>query len=261
MADLHINYSKLSTFQQCRRKYWYKFVERVRVPWQANPGGIIGRGVHESLGRFEISGDEEVGRASLDAYLRMPNHASAGPDTPYFDFALSLYNKGVAACRTFDSADSWAELDLGWHWAKPGLGFDARIDRVDHLGGNRWQIIDWKTGNYESGETTDLQLDIAHAVLRAAKRLPYEAVVVSVGWNLRLDSQRVRVLEQRHAAATMKLLLKSARRIRDTANYAASPSRLCNFCDFRAQCDAAELAALGQLEWADLDDETEASEV
>jgi len=251
MADLRANYSMLSTFQQCRRKYWFKFVERVRVPWKQNVDGIIGRGIHESLARYAASDDPEVGRSSLDAHLRMPNHAIAGPGTPFYEFAMALYERGVEACRSIQAQDTWIEQNLRWYWRKADLEFDAILDRVDYLGDGHWQIIDWKTGNYEFGETTDLQLDIAHAVLRAARNLPRDALVTTIGWNLRHETQRVRMLNRGHAAATMRLLLNSARKIAGNQDFSGSPSRLCAFCEFREQCDDAQFVKVGRLDWED----------
>ncbi len=250
MAGLHINYSKISTFTQCRKKYWFKFIERAPSNWRPTPGAIIGRGVHQALGRSAMAGSEESGREALDAYLRMPDHAVAGPDTSYYS-SRWLYSRGSAASNSFDSADTWTELSLAWYWKNADLAFDAILDRVDELSDESWQIIDWKTGNYDAEDATDLQLDIAHVVLRSAKRLPDQTVVTTIGWNLRHETRRVRVLERRHAVATLRMLLVMARRIDATTEFTASPSRLCSFCDFLSRCDEAQYAALGQLEWAD----------
>jgi RecB family exonuclease len=153
-----------------------------------------------------------------------------------------MYDAGCVAHDSIISDNRWAEIDIATPHGSAGIEVTARIDRADRLAPDHYQLIDWKTGRYESDEAADEQLDIAHITLRRARSLPAETRVTAVGWNLRSGKRRVRELTRDDAVGTLEYLVGAAARMRETEEFEPTPSKACNFCEFRLQCEDAYLA-------------------
>ena len=252
-----LSYSKLANYDQCRKKYWYSYVEQLPRPRGDSPAGLVGTGVHRAMKALCDTGEPEDGRHELDAYLRMDEHAVAGPGTELYEEAMKLYDAGVEAHRSIVSERRWPELDTWVPWTAGGIAVSARLDRADYLGDNRWQIIDWKTGRYDFGEVTDAQLDIAHTALRLVHKLPKEATVTAIGWNLRTGDKRVRNLVRDDARATMRYLRRRAQQLQETTVFEATPSRACSFCDWRKICPDAAAIETAVDDWFEAEPEAD----
>ncbi|MCC7366635.1 MAG: PD-(D/E)XK nuclease family protein [Dehalococcoidia bacterium] len=245
-----INHSKVQCFLRCTKQYWYRYVSG--LAWPPDPGApapVVGKGVHRAMKVLCETGEPADGRAELDAYLRMPAHARAGPGTEWHATAFELFEAGCAAHATIESEWSRPELDTWVPSVRRGIAVSARADRADRLRGGRWQLIDWKTGRWELDETVDAQLDIAHLALRTQLRLPREAEVTAVAWNLRSGDRRVRQLTRDDAAATMERMARVAARMQATTEWEALPGPGCVLCEWREQCDAAAEAEAAAAEW------------
>ena len=153
----------------------------------------------------------------------------------------------MAAHESIASEDRWAEFQGQALAHSRGIRLWAKVDRADRLPGGQWQVIDWKTGRFDVGEETDAQLDIYHVILRTVRRLPAEANVTAIGWNLRTGEQRIRALTRSDAAATVNYLSGIASRIRAMEQFDAMPGPACNFCRWRPQCpESAEADAFAE---------------
>lgn len=248
MGLFRIFHSKVVAFDQCRKKYWFRYVSGLPRPEDVpTPAGIVGTAVHRALHRACESGRVEDGRAELDVYLRMPAHTLAGPGTPAHEDAFALFEAGVAAAASFPTYRAHAELDTWVPLPERGFQVFARCDRADRLAPAHWQLVDWKTGRYDDDDTTDQQLDIGHLALRVACRLPREATVTAIAWNLRTGHRRVRELTRQDAAATVERLEAIAARMQATVEFPAMPGGHCAVCEWRPQCPDARAIADGSL--------------
>lgn len=237
---LSLTYSKIKCFMQCPKQYWYLYESGLPRPEDVKTiGGMVGTGVHRALARLAFTNEPEDGAAELRAYLAMPEHEPVGPGTAYHEDAFALYEKGIAAHQSILSEQAYSEFDGEVLWRTGGIRVWAKVDRADRMVDGNWQIIDWKTGRFESGEETDAQLDIYHIVTRTKWRLPREADVTAIGWNLRTDEKRTRSLVRADAAATTNYLARVAERIRGTEAFEALPGTACRFCRWRGQCEEA----------------------
>jgi CRISPR/Cas system-associated exonuclease Cas4 (RecB family) len=251
-----LSHTKIVSFNRCRKQYWFRYVSGLEWPREADtPAAMIGTGVHRAMKVLCETDDPADGEHELDAYLRMPKHEAIGPGTEEHTLAFQLYANGVAAHQSIESEERWAELDTYVPSLKRGINVRTVVDRADRLSAGHWQIIDWKTGRFDLNEEVDAQLDIAHLVLRTIRRLPREARVTAMGWNLRSGQKRVRELVRDDAVATMHYLTGIAARFQATTEFEATPSRACSFCEWRPQCP--EAAELSSLEFGDLEMEVE----
>lgn len=235
-----ITFTKLRTFDQCRKRYWFRYLSGRPYPEDVQtPALVVGKAVHRALKALCDTGDPRDGASALDVYLRMPAHACAGPGTAAHDDAFELYERGCEAHASIDSAASWPELDTWVHSERRGVQVNARLDRADRLRSGAYQIVDWKTGRLDSEDDIDVQLDIGHLALRTSRKLPAAADVIAVAWNLRTGRRRERHLTRDDARATMDHMGRMAARLQATTEFEASPTGACRYCEWRAQCPEA----------------------
>jgi len=235
--------AKLRSFHTCMKQYWFRYLSGQSWPERDDnePPLVIGKAVHRAMHILTQSQNEDVARQQLDIYLRMPKHSCAAPGTESYDEARELFEKGIQAHRSLDAEESWAERETLAPWPSRGVEVSARVDRVDRKTSSHYVVIDWKTGNYEDEDQTDIQLDIGHVAARRTLRLGREVHVTAIGWNLRKDEQRVRELVRADAQATMELMAANADRMERTSEFPATPGPACKFCDWRSQCPESDV--------------------
>jgi RecB family exonuclease len=250
----------MESFRRCRKQYWFSYVSGEEwPPGRESAASLVGNGVHRAMQKLCETGDARDGEHELDLYLRMPAHAIAGPETEHFAVAKQLYENGVRAHESIESEARWAELDTWVPSKRRGINVRAKVDRADRLSADRWQLIDWKTGRFDLDDRVDWQLDIAHLVLRTMLRLPQEATVRAMGWNLRTGQQRVRELTRDDAVKTVDELWRFTQMLGELTEFGATPGPGCTFCDWRDRCDEAIQLEQTGIDWLDADWEREAA--
>lgn len=251
-----LSHSKIVSYNRCRKQYWFKYLSGLEYPPKIDtPAAMVGTGVHRAMKVLCDTDDFADGRHELDAYLRMPKHEEIGPGTEHAATAFELYENGCAAHASIKSEARWAELSTYVPSRQRGMTVTTVVDRADRLSADHWQVIDWKTGKWDLNEEVDAQLDIAHLVLRTARKLPREARVTAIGWNLRTGEQRVRELQRADAVATMHYLTSLTTRLNETTVFEATPSGSCTWCEWRPQCPEAAQLEADAFAW--LEDEPE----
>jgi hypothetical protein len=223
-----------------------------------NAPGIVGKGVHEAMRVLCETGLASAGRNELEVYLRMPDHRDlAGPGTQSYDLALRLYDEGCVVHDSISSERSWAETDADAPWAPGGIKLVARIDRIDQLASDHWQIIDWKTGS-DRDDVTDAQLDVYHVTARTSRLIPRDARVTAIAWNLKTKRRRVRELTRANAAATLKKFAALAPQLATNIERDATPGPYCSFCRWRDRCPESDPE--GRFDWYEPGEEAEDEE-
>ena len=237
-----ITHSKVQVFLHCKKRFWFQFLSGHQWPPEAmNPPGIVGTGVHEAMRVLCETDDPELGRGALDRYLRMPAHESASEGTDWRRLAFELYEKGAVIHTSLGTPDAqrWAEKTAEFKHPAGGIVVRSKIDRIDRIGEDRWQIIDWKTGRFDQDEVTDAQLDLAHLALRSSlnRLVKREHTVRALAVNLRSpELPRVRELRRDDAADTLRYYTNFAAQMQANTDWTPTPGPFCNYCRWRPQC-------------------------
>ncbi len=253
LFELH--WTKIATFERCRKQYWYRFVRvEPRAEDVQTAPLVVGKAVHRAMKTLCDTGEPEDGAHHLDTFLRMPSHECAAPGTEWYERATALYAAGCDAHLSIASEESFPELNT-WVPAKAqGVIIRTTIDRADRMPDGSWLVIDWKTGSYDPPENADRQLDLGHLALRTIRpQLREDVEVRAIAWNLRTGKQRVRVLSREDARRTRDWAARMAQRLQSTTDFTATPSRACSFCSWRNECEDAE----PDLSWLDSPDAVE----
>ena len=255
-----VTHTKMESFRRCRKQYWFSYVSGQEwPPNRDSAASLIGNGVHRAMQKLCETGDARDGEHELETYFRMPKHAIAGPETEHYPLAVEMYQNGVKAHESIESEARWAELDTWVPSKSRGINVRAKVDRADRLSADRWQLIDWKTGRFDLDDKVDAQLDIQHLVLRTTLRVPRDATVRAMGWNLRTGEQRVRELTRDDALRTVDFVARFIEKVAAEEEFMATPGPTCTFCDWRDRCDAAEQNDKVGIDWLDEDWEKEAA--
>ena len=239
----YISYSQLSSFQTCPLQYKYRYV--IKIPAPTSAALSFGDVVHKTLQAF---------------YTRVKNR-----ETPTVDDLLTIYtnqwvslgygNKQYEEKMKAHGVDLLREFyDKGYSPGviptaieepfkikiTPEVTLGGKIDRIDTHEDGTIEIIDYKTG--QATKTRDVSKDpqLTIYAMSAAQEGVYkkkpEQVLVSFYF---LEGQE-KVSATRSALQIDEAKKEVAQTIEDItrSNFAPTPGKHCDFCEFRLICEA-----------------------
>lgn len=234
--------SKAEAFASCRKRYWFRYLQRLPDPqdYERHPAALVGVAIHKAMHVLGDTGRGARMEESYRAYLATPEHAVAGPGTKVFEEGLTVLRNGQ---RAHEELANYGGTHYFEHeaWADAGqIRFWAKMDRAIALPDGSVIVIDWKTGDSGFwGPSDDLQAMMLHVVARASFAMAPEANVRVLLWNLRSGKRDERIETRAHAVAAVYVLRSEARRIMQTTEFRASPGPLCRWCPYYAMCPEA----------------------
>ncbi len=247
------SHSGLSSFENCPRQYYYRYVEKVPVTTESVEA-FLGKVVHEVLERlYTFVGDGRVPRLEqvlhrFECWWRErldPARVRIVRDGVPYDF----YRETGLRCLTryyrrqypFDGEETLG-LEQMLHFP---LDADGRyrmrgvVDRIARGRDGALEVHDYKTGKrVPTQEQIDTDRQLALYQLGVARRYGAEAPVRLVWHYLASDVVRVssRTPEQLDALCTDTMRLID--RVESEAEFAPKPSALCGWCEYREICPA-----------------------
>jgi putative RecB family exonuclease len=238
---LRLSFSRVDTYQTCPLKYRFGYVER--LPSRPSPELSWGTSIHAAL---QAWWDQKLPKPPPVEHLLRALY-DHWDDSGFADMCrddkLAWYRHAQNVLRRHHAqhAASYAPAVACEQWFELELGQDVivvgSIDHVVKSATGGLGIVDWKTNRkakprkYVAGS---LQLAIyALATL--------ELWGVEPDWvALEFVVPGLRVAVDRHdidTEAAVATILDTAREIR-SERFEPSPSRLCDWCDWRAECPA-----------------------
>ena len=249
------SHSRLGAFETCPRKYWFQYIGKPDIEAVESVEAFLGSRVHDALEelyrrriggqvmtvaelvgwydarwtkkwsdavqivREEFSAEDyrQAGRESLQAY-----HARYAP----FDQARTLRLEGMVSLS----------LDGGDKYRLRGY-----IDRLDQRRDGAYEVHDYKTSQYvPTQEQADSDRQLALYQIGVQQMWP-DAKSVDLVWHyVRFDKeiQSRRTLEQLEAVRQQCITLINdiEARGKDEDKFPTTPSRLCDWCEFRDIC-------------------------
>jgi len=237
----YLSYSQIETFITCPLQYKYRYILKIPVPQAAALS--FGQAIHTSLEKLyeSLKDGTPMNKTELLGQFRKDWSASYRNKKYEYKmiergaFLLSEYYEKVFVTTT-QVLSLEAPFKIRIH---PELSIGGKIDRIDKTASGI-EIIDYKTGSApkKRDPAKDLQLSVyaLAATENAAFTKNIEEVTVSL---LFLDG-----LEKVSANRTQENLDHTKQEIHSIANtiaasdFAPTPGKFCDFCEFRLLCDA-----------------------
>ena len=244
------SHSKLSTFEQCRRKYRFRYIDRIKVPGQSVEA-FLGSVVHEVLEHLyedvrhtKIAGLEEM----LEDYRKRWDAGWSEDITivregytaeHYFAMGEGFIRDYYARHHPFDQGrilglETQDFLDLG-----EGIKFHVRIDRLMDEGNGVYSVNDYKTNKSLPGQDeADSDRQLAAYSIWVRERYP-DAVRVRLVWHYLAHDRH---LESERSVEELQNLREGIRgvirEIESCTSFPTSVTTLCDWCEYKAQCPA-----------------------
>ncbi len=228
---MRLSYSRLSMFIKCGLLYRLRYVEK--VPARPKPHLGFGRILHSTLGKFYML---DTNSPTLDDLLYIYDEFWETGSNTYKRY----YARGVGILRRYyalNARDYYKaiyveqpfEIPLGEHT----LG--GRFDRVDQIGDDAYEVIDYKVSSHVPGQTeinSDPQLGIyALAFKLATGKLP----IVSFYFlprNIKVTSERTEGEILRIKAMLDEIVTK----MMSGEHFEPREGVECKWCDYKRYC-------------------------
>jgi len=258
--------SNLQTFSDCRRRFWFSYIQRLRWPAvEASPVQEaeyvmrLGEGFHRALQRAEVGIAPEL----IAAQLEDPLDAW---------FASYLQYRPRDLPQAVIEVESVLTTTLQTGFESPAVRLSAKFDLLAIDPGKRAVIVDWKTTRRRTEPTylrQRLQSQVyPFVVVEASANLPWgplapEQVEMRYWFTvapdepvtLRYDSSQHETNRQLLQRLVGQILAGESEadfpKVPDTE---ANRARLCAYCAYRSRCDRGILAG-------NLDDMADSDEV
>ena len=239
---LRLSFTRIDTLRNCALRFRLQYVDR--LPQRPAPALSFGSSVHAVLEWlhdrkvpelppldealevlrevWDSTGYAEVDRA---VQLREYEHARA---------VLAAYHARVEreGMRTPVATEAWFELPVG-----PDVTVVGSIDRVDVDPDGDLHVVDYKT-NRKAKSRADVAASLQLGIYALATEHLYGSLPRTVALDFVVPGLVVRVdRDELDLAAVPRIVAEAAAAIRAGAAE-PNPTRLCDWCDFRAICPA-----------------------
>lgn len=246
------SHSRLSTFEQCRQKYKFRYVDGIKVPGQSVEA-FLGSRVHEVMERLyeDVRHRKIPELGELLDFYRQRWEAEWSDDVRiqrkeyteenYFDMGAGFVGDYYARHRPFDDGrtlglETQDLLDLG-----DGNRFHVRIDRLVDEGGGTFSVNDYKTAkNLPGQDYHDADRQLAFYSIWVRERFP-EAKRVRLVWHYLAHDRHVVSERTPEQLEDLKEHVRAViGEIESCEVFGPSVSTLCDWCEYREMCPAWE---------------------
>lgn len=247
--NIRLSASSISTFRQCPRKWYFKYVEDQKEP--AGLAAIMGSYVHEVLefALAESPGKRTFEKAVEISKAKIQDKAQSG-NTYAHDLTINSEDN-VTEQDLIEQA--WSTLEKLWKWEDPNeldiianemrleveiedFKFLGLVDRVDQTS-DGIAIVDYKTGKL--GKPEYLPTKLMQIFLYAMAYEEQQKQMPSIGKLIYLNEGIVHVgLGPEKVKAARQYLLRNGKKMRKAFDEGFNPKTgpLCCWCPFIDQC-------------------------
>jgi DNA helicase-2/ATP-dependent DNA helicase PcrA len=238
-GGLSLSASDLGLYLTCPLKY--KFARVFGIPQEPTINQRFGILIHNVLERFHKEPSEEDGLERLTSLFetgwRRTGFGSSDDELQYrarAQEALRLYWEREQAS---DGEPVWLEkkfdFKIGEHHVR------GRVDRVDRLPGDEYELIDYKTG--ERKTEAELENDLQLALYRLAAREAWDVEAAFGSYYYVLDGDKVAAPTRPDDAERVERTVLQVGEGVLGQDFEPRPSpSVCSWCDYRLICPAAE---------------------
>ncbi len=257
---MRTSYSAINTYLQCPQKYKFQEIDRIKVPKSRE--AIFGTLIHNTL-KFTFSRDPLFPTFNeVINYFRenWPTKESISKEADHDSLNLSAeekayFEEGVRVLKKFYEKNApwnFTVVDLESHFEIPLEDKNGsvhilagKIDRIDKLPDNTYEIIDYKTAKrMPSQAALDKDLQLSLYSLGLQKRWPHlkaEDIKLSL-YFLKHSEKLSTKITSATTTKTKNELLKTINEIQAKLSsgkeFEPMPGPLCDWCGYKPICPA-----------------------
>jgi len=239
----YLSYSQIQTFDICPLHYKLKYI--LKIPTPATAATAFGTSIHSALRDFYLLQKSRQTK-DLPDLKHLLEHVwiSEGYNSPSeeqhaFEKALKLLIHHVQIYFNPDNLP--LELELPFEFFIEKLKVSGRIDRIDKVGTETVEIIDYKTGTHVPDEKElkkNLQLTTYALALVSMREFNWkpENIILSL-YYLEVDKKISTTRTKEQLEEAKNIFVEKAQEIA-ISDFACSKSFLCKTCEYHMLCSA-----------------------
>jgi len=234
---LMLSASDIETYRICPLKY--KFARVFRIPQEPTINQRFGIALHQVLERFHqhTGGTRQELFDLFELSWRRAGFGESDDELQFRERALDALERYWERVRDEESEPVWFErgfaFRLGPHLVR------GRVDRVDRLPDDTYELIDYKTGKARTEE--QLREDVQLSVYQMGARESWKLETSAQSYFYVMTGEKVPV---EHSEEQLERVRTTIETIGDgimRQEFQPTPSaEICPFCDYRIICPAAE---------------------
>jgi putative RecB family exonuclease len=250
---VNYSHSKLETFEQCRLKYKYRYLDKIIPEIPKSIEAHLGSMVHETLewlytkvmGKIVPSITDVIDFYSEKWCENIPRDflivRKDMKSEDYFnrgvEFLVNYYLKHQPFLDNTISTEHKIEMNLDKTGDKKLIGYIDRL--VDNLEKNEIEIHDYKTSaSVMSKEKIENSRQLALYSL-AIKETFGKDKKVSMVWHFLAHDMKISLSRTNEQLENLrKEVIELINNIEQTKDFPANKSRLCDWCEYRDICEA-----------------------
>lgn len=248
------SHSKLSTFEQCKLKYKYRYIDKIKPAIEKSIEAHLGTCVHHALEWLYVQKKEKNRVPELDAVIGVYVHKwkEEWSDTivivkshlsaeHYMQKGLQFLIDYYGTHHPFEDGTMELEkrvfIKIGPEGEYTVQGFIDRLVYNRETG--EYEIHDYKTsGTLPSKEKIETDRQLALYSI-AIKELFGKDKEVTLNWHFLNFNQKITSRRTHEQLERLKGEIHSLiKEIEGTEEFPAQPSMLCNWCEFKPYCPA-----------------------
>jgi DNA helicase-2/ATP-dependent DNA helicase PcrA len=237
----YISYSQLETFKRCPLEYKFKYILGIPIPTSA--AAAYGTSVHAALRDFYALVKEGL-QPTNDQLLKFLAESWQREGYTSKIHEKNMYKKAQESLAAFFTK-GYKKNDHPLALEQPfiikaflNLKIGGRLDRVDQLGNEEIEIIDYKTGKISTQKEVDKNMQMTIYAMAAADKGIYHKDLNKVTLSFYFLEKQQKISTVR----TLADLEKAKEEIKETvakiekSDFLPTSGRHCDFCPYRLLC-------------------------
>lgn len=218
------SYSKISTFQQCKRKFKYNYIDKIPQGDRDTTPLIKGGAVHSI---FEKYPEASTHKRAPDYQYIFDVFLNSGLGKKYI-FRESSREKTIRINKNFEADDNATKEETLFR------GFVDYICTID----DTVNLIDWKTGKLRDQKYQDFNQLLFYSIYFFLKYDHINTVRIAYVYVEHPEYENAIVLERKYLDNYIHTLKSSINDIETETVFPKNITKLCDWCPFQEHCSS-----------------------
>lgn len=237
--NITLSYSKIGTFLECPKKYYFQYV--LKLPTKPKYYYSFGETIHKVLEEMynPIKSINRLPRLHELLSLVDEYWINAGFwDDEHEEEAKSeakellcgYYKKNIFAFKPAFSVEEKIYFDIS------GIGIAGKIDRIDKLPGNEFEIIDYKTGNGINASNIEFIDKLQLIIYSLGFKAKYSFNARLTSWYFLRKNEKLTVKLNEEDFLKGEEIIKEVSKSIIDSSFERKENEFCQYCDFIEAC-------------------------